>query len=125
MEWECSAGLCDQEGVEIQIGQMIHPYQEKTLKRQWVGADYVRSCEEHKSQGLHDEKEDDPHYAALEKPLFAWNDIVSALSPKRLTVKTDKLPAVPGHARYFTKELEWTYVAGLWKEHIRVGQAHL
>jgi hypothetical protein len=119
MEWECDAGLCDQEGVEIQIGQTIRPYREKTLKQQW--ADYVRLCEEHKSQRFNDKREDDPRYAALEKPLFAWNDIVSAFSPKRLTVKADKLPAVAGIARHFTKQLEWTYVAGLGKEHIWVG----
>ncbi|KAI0870372.1 heterokaryon incompatibility protein-domain-containing protein [Hypoxylon argillaceum] len=45
-----------------------------------------------------------------------WRSLISQFSSRDLTYPTDCLPALSGVATKFERQLNWEYVAGLWKE---------
>ena len=50
-----------------------------------------------------------------------WVNVVSEYSRRKLTVRTDKFPALSGIANRFAKASSDTYCAGLWKTHLLEG----
>ncbi|KAK0724180.1 heterokaryon incompatibility protein-domain-containing protein, partial [Lasiosphaeris hirsuta] len=50
-----------------------------------------------------------------------WDNFTAAYTDAGLTRTTDKLAAVAGIAKAFQQESLHTYVAGMWKEHIKIG----
>ena len=50
-----------------------------------------------------------------------WTQIVSRLSVRIISYKTDRLPALSGIANVVQKRTGWTYKAGLWLEKIHEG----
>jgi hypothetical protein len=50
-----------------------------------------------------------------------WYDLVDQFSARRLTVESDRLPALSGLVHHIQSHKGWTYVAGMWKEDIEQG----
>ncbi|KAH8167790.1 hypothetical protein CIB48_g474 [Xylaria polymorpha] len=49
-----------------------------------------------------------------------WRKLISQFSNRNLTYPTDCLPALSGVATKFQRQLNWEYIAGLWKEDLPV-----
>ncbi|KAI0474849.1 heterokaryon incompatibility protein-domain-containing protein [Xylaria cf. heliscus] len=49
-----------------------------------------------------------------------WRTLISQFSDRDLTYPTDCLPALSGVATKFQRQLNWEYIAGLWKEDLPV-----
>ncbi|KAH8649459.1 heterokaryon incompatibility protein-domain-containing protein [Tricladium varicosporioides] len=47
-----------------------------------------------------------------------WNELVEAYSMLELTKVSDKLVAISGVAKYMRRQLDDTYLAGLWRKHL-------
>ncbi|KPM42686.1 hypothetical protein AK830_g3835 [Neonectria ditissima] len=53
--------------------------------------------------------------------LTEWYGMLWAYGPRKLSVRSDKLPALTGIAKIFQERLEDEYLAGLWKKSIHEG----
>ncbi|KAH7021513.1 heterokaryon incompatibility protein-domain-containing protein, partial [Microdochium trichocladiopsis] len=54
-------------------------------------------------------------------PIYTWHQYVAEFADRRLSVPTDKLPAMAGVAARFSHLFNLTYAAGLWREHFLSG----
>lgn len=55
--------------------------------------------------------------------LHTWKSTVESYSTKKLTIETDRLPALSGIAKRFQNVLGGRYLAGLWEQHLVSGLA--
>jgi len=90
MQWRCNAVL--------QSDDVRAAYPEDTVEGQRPTMGYLKSLKEKQRQ---------------EKLYGSWHRIVADFSMMKLTYPTDKLPALSGIAKVFSKILEDRYVAGL------------
>jgi hypothetical protein len=63
---------------------------------------------------------DNPN-ASMDILSFAWLDFVSEFSRLDLTYETDRLPALSGLAKRFSRPLLGRYLAGIWQEDLAAG----
>ncbi|RFU27144.1 hypothetical protein B7463_g9194, partial [Scytalidium lignicola] len=47
-----------------------------------------------------------------------WPNVVEEFSRRKLSVESDKLPALSGLARFLARETNDIYLAGIWKQHV-------
>ncbi|KAK8223351.1 heterokaryon incompatibility protein-domain-containing protein [Phyllosticta capitalensis] len=57
------------------------------------------------------------------KDFHLWNSILEAYGPRKLSKRTDKLPAMSGLASLFKKRFQAEYIAGLWSHKLISGLA--
>ncbi|KAF9777054.1 hypothetical protein IL306_004683 [Fusarium sp. DS 682] len=97
LAWDCCSGYEFEDGTPLfsRLGSV-------TMKHMWAQA----------QEGSDDDDQLTCRF------LYTW---VTALSLRKLTVSTDKLPAVAGLASRLSSMTSLTYVAGLWKEDLHAG----
>jgi hypothetical protein len=66
--------------------------------------------------GVADDFESAEEFSAYSRE--SWNNLRAEYSERKLTVASDKLPAIQGIATELARETGWHYVQGLWREYL-------
>jgi hypothetical protein len=94
---------------------------EAHLRRQYLGSDLFtreKSLYSHLLKNLEGLLDRQLHEMPGSLTKFArhWNDLISRLSQKKLTIPSDKLATLAGIASIIVERTSMNYVAGMWKE---------
>lgn len=114
MFWECRSGLLSEDGTRDSPDELESTLfvkgTEKPLKA-WPIARFFSASSSDLMGELFDK-------GNLKGVFLGWYTILGMYTERKMTLETDKLPALAGLASKISAFAECTYVAGLWKEDI-------